>query len=305
MTSEINASSATEDHSAGRINSVRHSTQSATSPPSSPPRSSQATLKRPLWCVGIVGDGNTVLGENQLGLVDQEVREMCGSLRPQVQRIWSVCGSRSLLAALVTAQRFTPASWSHPTPQQMDALRQRVHDGLEQWSDEQFAAVVDGYTRTEYSSRYLTASAEQPLDTSFVRLIQALDPAYPSVYVISVDSHANTKQASLDIIGNQDGANTTTPCIVLYRHVSSDNHFEAVSWKPSRGGTPLTTSFRRSHEFIAALEKWNQGSNGHSSSPSLTRKRRRADVIIDSVQDELTDDAAVTTNNSANQTPPL
>ena len=44
-----------------------------------------------------------------------------------------------------------------------------------------------------------------------------------------------------------------TSCVVLYRHVSSDNHFEAVSWKPSRGGTPLTTSFLYSHEFIVAL----------------------------------------------------
>jgi hypothetical protein len=305
VTSGINVSSATENHSTGRTNRARHSIQSATSPPLNPQRSSPATLKRPSWCVGIVGEGNTVLGENQLGLVDQGVREICGSLRPQVQRIWSIPGRRSLLAALVTAQHFTPASWSHPTPQHMDDLRQRVHDGLEQWSDEQFAAVVIGYTRTEYSTKFLTASSQEPFDTSFVHLIQAVDPTYPSVYVISVDSHADAKQASLDIIGNQIGASTTTPCIVLYRHVSSDNHFEAVSWKPSRGGTPLITSFRRSHEFIAALEMWNQGRNGHSSSPSLTRKRRRTGEMIDLVQDEMTDDAAATTHNSADQTPPL
>jgi hypothetical protein len=292
VTSEISASSTTANQSTSRKTRPRHSLQRPTSPPRSPPQSSLARLKRPLWCLEIVEDGDKVLGANQLGLVDQDLRDMCGSVRPQVQRIWSDRGPRCLLAALVTAQRFTPASWSHPTHHQMEELCQRVHDEVERWSDEQFATVITGYRRTEYVTKFLNPSSDGQLDMAFVRLLQAVDPAHPRVYVISVSSHAGARQASLDIIGNFNGASANTSCIVLYRHVSSDSHFEAVSWKPSRGGTPLTTSFLYSHEFIVALEKWKKGNNRHSPSPSATRKRRRPSLetgqMIDLVQDELT-----------------
>jgi hypothetical protein len=157
-------------------------------------------------------------------------------------------------------------------------LRQRIHDEVDRWSDEQFAAVITGYTRTEYMAKVLNASSEDQLDMSFLRLFQAADPAHPRVYVIS---NGGTRQASLDIIGSH---NANAPCIVLYLHASSDNHFEAVSWKPSRGGTPLTTSFSRSHEVIVSLEKWNRPT------PPPTRKRRRPGLdegeVIDLVQDE-------------------
>jgi hypothetical protein len=282
-TSESTDSSTARDRSARRN---RHSRQ----PSTQPPRSSPSRLIRPLWCLEMVEDGTTVLGANQLGLVDREVREICSCLRPQMQRIWSERGPRSLLAALVTAQRFTPTSWTHPTHQQMDELRQRVHDMVERWSDEHFAVVITEYKRTDYVTRFLTSSAEGPLDMSFLRVLEAVDPAYPTVYVICVNSLADPRQASLDIIGNPSGLNTKqAPCIVLYRHVSSDNHYEAVSWKPSRGGTPLTTSFTRSHELIVALEKW------HSRSPSLspTRKRKRTTrEVVDLVQDEVSNGAS-------------
>ena len=304
VVSETSAPSTTADKSTSRITQTRHALQRTTSPRS--PRSSPAGLKRSLWCLGIVEDGGTVLSTNQLGLVDHEVREMCASLRPQVQRIWSDRGPRCLIAAPVTAQRFTAASWSHPTQQQMDELRQRVHDEVERWTDEQFAAIITDYTRTEYVTGFLDALSEGQLDMSFLQLFQAVDHAHPRVYVISVSSHAGARQASLDIFGNYNGVSSNTPCIVLYRHLSSDNHFEAVSWKPSRGGTPLTASFSWTHEFIVALEKWNQGNSRHSQSPSPTRKRRRTSLeageMIDLVQDELTN-GAPSSHELTNQTP--
>ena len=256
-----------------------------------PPRLSSGKLKMPSWCLGIVEDGSAVLHANQLGLVDHDVRKMCGSVRPQVQRIWSERGPRSLLAALVTAQQFTPASWSHPTRQQMNEVRQRVHDAVEGWSDEQFAAVVTEYTKAEYVSTFLTESSEGLLDLVFLRLYQAVDPAHPTLYVFSVTSRAGSGHATLDIIGKRNKPNS--PCIVVYRHVTSDSHFEAVSWKPSRGATPLTTSFTASHEFIVALEKWKHDGNAQPPSPTRKRKRTASEgtEVIDVEQDELQHDA--------------
>jgi hypothetical protein len=224
---------------------------------------------------------------------------MCGSLRPQVQRIWSARGPRSLLAALVTAQRFNPTSWSHPTNLHMDELRQRIFNVVERWTNE-FAAVITSHTRVEYVTKFLSATSQEQLDMSFLRLFQAVDPSAPRVYVISVNSPASRSQVSLDIIGNHTGSTTNTPCIVLYRHVASDGHFEAVSWKPSRGGTPLTSSFTGSHEFIVSLEKWkNQVGHGEGPSP---KRRRITDDVIDLVQDELVNGAPA--QELANETPP-
>ena len=65
---------------------------------------------------------------------------------------------------------------------------------------------------------------------------------------------------------------------------ASEGHFEAVSWKPSRGATPLTTSFTGSHDLIVSLEKWkNQVGHGECPSP---KRRRVTDDVIDLVQDE-------------------
>ena len=268
-----------------------------------PPRLSFGKLKMPSWCLQIVEDGDAVLDANQLGLVDAEVRNMCGSVRPQVQRIWSERGPRSLLAALVTAQQFTPASWSHPPRQQMNEARQRVHDAVEGWSDDQFAAVVSEYAKAEYVSGFLTESSEGLLDLTFLRLYQAVDPAHPTLYVFSVTSRAGPGHASLDIIGKRSKPNS--PCFVLYRHVSSDSHFEAVSWKPSRGATPLTTSFTASHELIVALKKWKQDGNAHPPSPTRKRKRTASETneVIDAERDELQHDGVPSLPELAAPTP--
>ena len=288
MSTEASAYSTPVTVASSSSNGVRRSSQRSTSPSRSPLRPLSGKLKQPEWYRNIVEDGNTELHGHQLGLVNPNVRAMCGSVRPQVERIWSERSPHSMLAALVTARHFTHASWSHPTHQQMVDLRQRVHDAVDPWSEERFAAVLSGRTKTEYVSTFLIASSEEPLDLSFLRLFQAVDPAHPTLYVISVSLHDGLGHAFLDSIGPHDEADTHTPCIVLYRHESLDNHFEAVSWKPSRGGTPLTTSFTRTHELIVALEEWKQGGyQPDSSPPSSTRKRKIAAVeVIDVVQDQ-------------------
>ena len=280
------ANSASSTPSCNDTRIQRSAQRSSPLPQHTPPRSSLSKLKMPSWCLQIVEDGSAVLHANQLGLVDHEVRKMCGSVRPQVQRIWCERGPRSLLAALVTAQRFTAASWSHPTHQQMDEVRQRVHDAVEGWSDDQFLAVVTEYGKAEYVSRFLTESSEGQLDLSFLLLFQAADPARPTVYVFSVTSHAGPGHASLDVIGEHNAPDRR--CLVLYRHVSSDRHFEAVSWKPSRGATPLTTSFTGSHELIVALRRWKRDFNTPSPSPTRKRKRTASEMteVIDVEQDE-------------------
>ena len=219
VTSEVSATSTTLDHSTTPNTRTRRSLRQSTSPPANPARSSTPRLKLPVWCLGITENGDEVLDANHLGLVNQEVRERCGSSRPQVQRIWSARGPRSLLAALVTAQRFNPTSWSHPTDLHMDEVRQRVFNVVESWTDEQFAAVITSHTRVEYVAKFLSATSPEQLDMSFLRLFQAADPSSPRLYVISVDSHSCSGQVSLDIIGNHTGSLTNTPCIVLYRHV--------------------------------------------------------------------------------------
>ena len=283
------ATSPTMDHSTSRITRARRASPQTAPLHEPPPRPLTSTLKWPGWCLGIIEHGDEVLGANHLGLVDQEVRDMCGSFRPQVQRIWSARGPRCLLAALVTAQRFNPTSWSHPTDLHMDEVRQVVFSVVERWSDEQFAAVITSHTRAEYVTRFLSATAQEQLDMSFLRLFQAVDSAAPRVYVISVNSHAGSTQASLDIIGNHIGSTTSTPCIVLYRHVAADGHFEAVSWKPRRGATPLTTSFTASHELIVSLEKWKSQVSDRQAPPP--KRRKITGEVIDLVLEEQTNGA--------------
>ena len=127
----------------------------------------------------------------------------------------------------------------------MDDIRQRVYDAVELWSEQQFASVLSGRAKAGYVSECLSASSEGQLDLSFLRLLQAVDPTHPKVYVISVRSHHDGDgHASLDTIAHHhESPDSNTPSIVLYRHESFGSHFEAVSWKPSRGGTPLSTSF--------------------------------------------------------------
>ena len=292
--------------SSGSI-SMRRESRRSSSLSRSPPRASSGKLKQPEWCREMVEDGHAVLHAHQLGLVNQDVRDMCGSVRPQVQRIWSDRGLRSLLAALVTARHFTPASWSHPTHQQMDDIRQRVYDAVELWSEQQFASVLSGREKAGYVSECLSASSEGQLDLSFLRLFQAVDPTHPTVYVISVSSHHDGDgHASLDTIAHHHESDSNTPSIVLYRHVSFGSHFEAVSWKPSRGGTPLNTSFTRSHDLIVALERWKRGGSAEADAPpSLTRKRKL--VALDAIhleQDEPDDGASLSQQPSA-PSPPL
>ena len=184
----------------------------------------------------------------------------------------------------------------------MDEIRQRVYDAVELWSEEQFASVLSGRAKTGYVSECLTASSEQQLDLSFLRLLQAVDPTHPTVYVISVSSHhGGHGHASLETVGHHHESDAKTPSIVLYRHVSFGHHFEAVSWKPSRGGTPLITSFTRSHELIVALEKRKRGENEEAESPpSPTRKRKLVALdVIDLEQDEPSDGAPLAQELSA------
>ena len=291
VTSEVSTTPTTMDHATSRTTRSRRSSPETASPQEQPSRSlTSSRLKWPGWCLGIIENGDQVLDANYLGLVDQEVREMCGSFRPQVQRIWSARGPRCLLAALVTAQRFNPLNWSHPTDQQMDELRQVVFDVVERWSDQQFADVITSHTKAEYLTKVLSATSQEQLDISFLRLFQSVAPAAPRVYVISLNTHAGSTQVSLDIIGNHIGSTTTTPCIVLYRHIAFDGHVEAVGWKPSRGATPLTTSFTSSHDLIVSLEKWkNQISDSDSWSPSPKRRRTMGEVI-DLVLEEQTNE---------------
>jgi hypothetical protein len=222
-----------------------------------------------------------VLNERCLGLVNQDVQEMCGTLRPQLQRVWSNRGPCSLLAALVTARDFQPADWSHPPVAEMEAVRRRVHDVVQEQSAEEFAAIIPIHQRETYMTQFLSASAAtQELDMSFLRLYRAAQSPAPRIFVVSVTS-SDDKVASppLEVIGKRDsGSTASTPAIVLYRHasVSPGGHFEAVSWKPSRGGIPLTTQFTSSHEPIVALDRWHGSCRRPSSrSPSPAKKRIR------------------------------
>jgi hypothetical protein len=247
---------------------------SAQSPPTPPLRAAAtANLKRPEWCRVIVEDGGVVLDERCLGLVNQEVQQMCGTVRPQLQRVWSSRGPCSLLAALVTARDFQPGSWTHPTVAQMEDVRRRVHDLVHEQTDEAFAAIVPSYKRETYMTQFLAASASpQELDMSFLRLYRAAQSPAPRICVLSVTSSGDMDtSSSLKVIGNRHGG---AAAIVLYRHasISPGGHFEAVSWKPSRGGVPLTTHFTSSHELIVALDKWH-GSPSRSPSPAKKRAR--------------------------------
>ncbi len=80
----------------------------------------------PSWCSGVVSDLYQPVPEHGLGLVDPEVYQaLCGSVRTQVQRIWSHKDSgHSLLAVMLRALEFqVETRYEPPPPTRVDDLR--------------------------------------------------------------------------------------------------------------------------------------------------------------------------------------
>ena len=129
-----------------------------TSPASSPtlPSRSPSPFKRdestklmvPSWCSGVVPDLYQTVPEYGLGLVDAEVYQgMCGSVRTQVQRLWSTReGGHNLLAALLRAVEFQlDTHYEPPSRARVDELRDSMLKKAAAWSDEELSVVVPAY----------------------------------------------------------------------------------------------------------------------------------------------------------------
>ena len=266
------------DHSSVGPLPASRSTSSPTRVPSSFKRDESTKLMIPSWCSGVVPDLYQPVPEHGLGLVDAEVyQEMCGSVRTQVQRIWSHKESgHYLLAAVLRALEFqVDTHYEPPSPSRVDELRDSMLKAVSTWSDEELSACVPEYDSQKKSRGQYFMSAEG--DAALLYIHHALHPATaPRMYVII--GNGNPSQLSLWIVGGKEAPKLNTKCIVLFQDVSNESmpHVEVLGWKRgSRGPSPLKTVLDFSETIIQSLESW---SLRHDTTSRSTRKRPREEI---------------------------
>jgi hypothetical protein len=253
-------------------------------------RDESSKLKMPHWCSGIEQDLYQPVSEHGLGLVDATVyQQMCGSVRNQVQRIWSSKeDGSSLLAAVLRAQEFQVDSrYEPPSFARVEELRESMQKAASVWSDEELSACVPGYdakeTTKEQFMEKMFKSAQGQADTTLLHIYQAVHPTTPRIYVIvgnrAGELASGQPQLSLVIVG-RDPPQPTTRCIVLFQNVSHEPvpHVEVLGWKRgARGPSPLKTVFDFSENIIRSLEAWYLHHAAFSPSPpNDSRNRKRA-----------------------------
>ena len=237
-------------------------------------RDESSKLMVPSWCSGVVSDLYQPVPEYGLGLVDEEVyHQMCGSVRSQVQRVWSSRdNAHSLLAALLRAVEFqVDTNIEPPSHARVDELRDSMLKTASLWSAEELAARVPGYESKEMSTEQFLKSADG--DTALLYLYRALHRTAPRIYVI-VGNRATHPPLSLLIVDGKDSPKLNTRCIVLFRNMSTEPlpHVEVIGWKRgSRGPSPLKTVLDFSETIIQSLEAWYVQ---HQTPPSATTRKR-------------------------------
>ena len=246
---------------------------------SSPVKRDESTkLMVPSWCSGVVSDFYQPVPEYGLGLVDEEVyHQMCGSVRSQVQRVWSSRdNAHSLLAALLRALEFqVDTNIEPPSRSRVDELRDSMLKTASLWSAEELSTRVPGYESKEMSTEQFLKSPDG--EAALLYLYRALHPSAPRIYVI-VGNRATHPQLSLLIVDDKkDSPKLNTRCIVLFQNMSAEPlpHVEVIGWKRgSRGPSPLKTVLDFSETIIQSLEAWYLQQDT-SSRP--TRKRARVE----------------------------
>ena len=244
-------------------------------------RDESTKLMVPSWCVGVEADLYEPVSDFGLGLVDIEVYErMCGSVRTQVQRIWSPRDTgHSLLAAMVRALEFNVDSHIEPPSRnRVNELRDSMLKTAAAWSEEELSACVPEYDAKAMSKEQFVQSADRQGDSTLLHLYQALHPTAPRAYIIVGNPSAHP-QCSLVIEGGKSSPTPDTRCVVLFRNMSTEPlpHVEVVGWKRgSRGPSPLRTVMEFSDGIIQSLEAWSQ--QHQASLSTKTRKRARKET---------------------------
>jgi hypothetical protein len=258
------------------------STSTISSPtrfPSPFKRDESSKLMIPAWCFGVVQDLYQPVPEHGLGLVDAELYQgMCGSVRTQVQRIWShKASSYSLLAGVLRALEFqVDTAYEPPSPTRVDELRDSILKTVSTWNDEELSACVPGYDAKKMSQEQFFMSAEGQV--TWLYLYTALHPGTaPRIYVV-VGNRTAQSQLSLLIVDSGKQAKLNTKCVVLFQNASNEPlpHVEVIGWKRgSRGPSPLKTVFDFSETIIQSLESWYLQ---HDTTPRSSRKRPREET---------------------------
>jgi hypothetical protein len=246
-------------------------------------RDESTKLMVPSWCSGVISDLYQPVSEHGLGLVDADLYQgMCGSVRTQVQRIWSHKeNGHSLLAAVLRALEFqVDTHYEPPSPSRVDELRDSMLKTVATWSDEELSACVPGYDAKKMSQEQFFMSGEGQV--SWLYLYAALHPGTaPRIYVIVGNRTAQSPLSLLIVdLGKQDPpkAKLNTKCIVLFQNASNEPlpHVEVIGWKRgSRGPSPLKTVFDFSETIIQSLESWHLQ---HDTTSRSSRKRPREET---------------------------
>ena len=249
------------------------SSSAATMPRSTPTSSFARPIAVPPWCRGpMVLDGLQVVPEYRLGLTIEAVwSTMWGVSRHQLQRIWSVRGPDSLLAAIIRSEMFDwDTNHEHPSAAEIAKMRTDLKKFVSSSSEDKYRACFPAGVkhRTKQAMIELLADPKHWLDAELLYVYYAYsrDQYDMRIYLISVDG-ASERRTEF----GEELANNETSCTIIYENLAEQPaHYEAVSCRTAKGRISLKPT-RPFSEFAKILK---QASRELSHDRSATLKRK-------------------------------
>ena len=230
-------------------------------------RDDSSQLRVPSWNCAVQQDALTPVPERGLGLCNAAVhRDMCGTEKHQLQRVWSRPSAHPFLSALLRALHFRVDTRFDPPSEAQEAESiASMARTLSTWSDDQLSRCLPhgpAQSVADFIAAHLAHKADVDVSALYV-FAAALTPS-PRVYLISVGPPP--QQPSLEVI--KGSSDSKSPCVVLYHlQAGEEPHVEAVGWKRgTRGPSPVKTLHQPSDAIIRALDAWYSAHASHDAS---------------------------------------